>query len=135
MMAHAGKTNEKGDYEVGYGKPPKHTRFQPGHSGNSKGRPKGALDLATELREELSQRLSVTENGKTVRITKLRLIVKALFAKAAKGDPRSADVLIRLIQSTASPDDAREDELSPEDQAILDRFVRRADETEEGDDD
>ena len=25
------------DYEVGYGKPPRHTRFQPGSSGNPRG--------------------------------------------------------------------------------------------------
>ena len=28
-------------YEVGYKRPPKHTRFKKGHSGNPKGRPKG----------------------------------------------------------------------------------------------
>ena len=30
----------EGDYEVGYGKPPKHSRFKPGQSGNPKGRPR-----------------------------------------------------------------------------------------------
>jgi len=29
------------DYEIGRGKPPMHTRFKPGQSGNPKGRPKG----------------------------------------------------------------------------------------------
>ena len=28
------------DDKVGYGKPPKHSRFQPGRSGNPRGRPK-----------------------------------------------------------------------------------------------
>ena len=41
------------DYEVGYGKPPEHTRFQPGRSGNPRGRPKGTKNLKTDLVEEL----------------------------------------------------------------------------------
>lgn len=32
--------NDDDDYKVGYGKPPKHSQFQPGESGN-KGRRKG----------------------------------------------------------------------------------------------
>ena len=44
-------------YEVGYGKPPKHTRFQPGQSGNPRGRPKGTKNLKTDLEEELSERV------------------------------------------------------------------------------
>ena len=40
------------DYEVGYKKPPIHTRFKPGVSGNPKGRPKGTKNLATDLAEE-----------------------------------------------------------------------------------
>ena len=30
-----------GAYVVGFGKPPKNTQFQPGQSGNPKGKPKG----------------------------------------------------------------------------------------------
>jgi Family of unknown function (DUF5681) len=32
-------------YKVGYGKPPKTTRFKKGKSGNPGGRPKGSLNL------------------------------------------------------------------------------------------
>jgi hypothetical protein len=30
------------NYKIGYGKPPKHTQFKKGQSGNKKGKPKGA---------------------------------------------------------------------------------------------
>ncbi len=43
------------DYEVGYGKPPRHTRFQPGRSGNPRGRPKDTKNLKTDLIEELAE--------------------------------------------------------------------------------
>jgi hypothetical protein len=32
--------NKPAEYEVGYGRPPKHTQFQPGQSGNPAGRPR-----------------------------------------------------------------------------------------------
>ncbi len=42
------------DYEIGYGKPPKHTRFKKGQCGNPKGRPKGARNrLGTQFLEAL----------------------------------------------------------------------------------
>jgi hypothetical protein len=40
---------DSGDYQVGYGKPPKHTQFKPGKSGNPQGRPKGTKNLKTDL--------------------------------------------------------------------------------------
>ena len=48
------KSEEKTDgYEVGYRKPPKHSQFKPGQSGNPNGRPRGA-SLATQVRNLLS---------------------------------------------------------------------------------
>jgi hypothetical protein len=42
--------NSAGDaYEVGFGKPPKHTRFRAGQSGNPAGRRNGIRDLMTDV--------------------------------------------------------------------------------------
>lgn len=76
------------DYEIGYGKPPQHTRFKPGTSGNPHGRPKGAQNVATLLLNELAQKIPVTVNGKKTKITTLEGIVKAAVMKGLKGDPR-----------------------------------------------
>ena len=84
------------DERVGYGRPPSHTRFQPGQSGNPDGRPKGHRNLKTELEEELAERIRVTEGGKERRISKRRALVKAQLAKAIKGDPRAARVIFDL---------------------------------------
>jgi hypothetical protein len=117
----------KEDYTVGYGKPPKHTQFKPGQSGNPKGRPKGIKNLNTDLEEELSSKVAVTEGGATTETTKQRAMIKSLFAKALKGDTRAATVLINLIlglEQTRIANDAV-DALNSDDLAILEDFKQR----------
>lgn len=114
------------DYEVGYKKPPKHTQFQPGQSGNPKGRPKGVKNLATDLSEELEQPIVVTEGGKSIKTTKQRAMVKTLMAKALSGDVRAIDLLFRRIFDFDKVlDQPSGDALSAEDQAILESFRRQ----------
>lgn len=70
------KNSQKGLGEkVGYGKPPLHSRFQPGQSGNPRGRPNGTKNLKTDLAEELAERVQITENGRLLNISKQRLML------------------------------------------------------------
>lgn len=84
------------NYEVGYKKPPVHTRFQKGRSGNPKGRPKGGQNLATVLQRELNQMVTITERGRQYKVTKLVASVKQLVNSAATGDHRAMQMLIAL---------------------------------------
>src|SRR5258708_824621 len=93
------------DYQVGYGKPPQHTRFKRGESGNPTGRPKGSKNLTTLLEKELKQRVVVTENGRRRRITKQEAMVKHLVNKAVSGDRPLMQLLldeIRLLEARAA---------------------------------
>jgi hypothetical protein len=85
------------DGEVGFGKPPMHSRFRKGCSGNAKGRPKGTKNLRTDLTEVLQERITVTEGDRKVRMSKQRAIIKTLVAKTLKGDARSATTLLTTI--------------------------------------
>lgn len=64
-----------GGYEVGRGKPPVHTRFQAGASGNPKGRPKGMRNASTVILEAMRQKIAVNEGGRRRQITKLQAAV------------------------------------------------------------
>ena len=85
------------DYEVGYGKPPRHSRFQPGKSGNPKGRRKGSRGLKTDLHAELSASHTIQINGRPIRGSRQQLMVKTLATRAASGDLKAQALLIPLI--------------------------------------
>ena len=95
--------DNKRDYAVGYGKLPRHTRFEKGRSGNPKGRPSGAKNLSTLFIEALNESVIVAENGERRKISKRQAIVKQIVNKAAKGDWRCTKLLLELPQETGSP--------------------------------
>ena len=86
-------------YEVGYGKPPLHTRFRKGQSGNPKGRGKGTKNFATIFMKAMSQPVSINENGKRKTISKLAAAVTQLANDAARGDKKSIQVAFALWQA------------------------------------
>lgn len=98
-MANRDNTKSGEGYAVGYRKPPAHSRFKPGASGNPNGRPKGSLNLATVLQKALRERVTITENGKRRKITKLEATMKQLTNKAVTGDMRAMGQLISTTLS------------------------------------
>jgi hypothetical protein len=89
-------------YDVGYGRPPQHSRFKPGQSGNPKGKPKGAKNLSTIVNNAIKEKVVVTENGKRKTISKLEVVIKQLSNKAATGDPKAIQQLLPLVQMIES---------------------------------
>ena len=111
---------------VGYGKPPKHTRFQKGVSGNPSGRPKGALNMATVLERALSQTVLIVEGGQKKKISKMEAAVQQLVDKAIGGDMyafRVLSVLTQMLDDSASRPTIAD--LAEADQKILQTLARR----------
>jgi hypothetical protein len=88
--------NDRND--VGYGKPPRQTRFKKGQSGHPTGRPKGALNLATVLERALKEQVVVNEHGRRRTINKFEAALTQLVNKAASGDARAMKLLLNLVQ-------------------------------------
>ena len=90
------------DYEVGYGKPPRDTRFKEGQSGNPRGRPPGLKNLKTLLSEALNEPVVVTENGGHRKITKRQAIIKQLVNQSATADWRAVKILLDMLRDIES---------------------------------
>lgn len=111
-------------YEVGYGRPPKSSRFKPGQSGNPRGRPKGSLNTSEALSRELDQKISVRVDGMTIRMTKREATIKRLVADALAGKKYALDVVLVHERARAEAAGAVVQQ-SDEDTAILERFLLR----------
>jgi hypothetical protein len=111
------KKDEK-KYTVGYRKPPCHTRFKPGQSGNAKGRPKKAKTIEDVLHEEFNRFVTIIEGRKRRRLSKLRVVVRQNINNAANGDIRATAMLLKLLG-------ARKSEAGDNLDALIEQFRTR----------
>ena len=93
-------------YAVGYKRPPRHARFQPGVSGNPSGRRKGSKNIRTIFEQILREEISLRDGGVTKKITKAEAIVRALVHGAIKGESSSQQNLFRLAQQIGQFEEA-----------------------------
>ena len=112
---------------AGYKKPPEHSRWKKGQSGNPRGRMKGQRNLKSDLAAEMAETVTITERGEARRISKQRAFLKALTARAIGGDGRAAEVLLKLLMTLLSADEQApvSDQIGPSDEAIVKAFLAR----------
>ena len=86
--------------EVGYGKPPRHTQFRKGQSGNPGGRPRrlpvqraNALLLAEAYRS-----VAIKEDGRMVPVTALQAVLRSQIELAINGDYRAQRDILKAVQ-------------------------------------
>lgn len=82
-------------HQVGFAKPPTHSRFKPGNS-MAKGRRKGCKNTATLIEEEFSALLQLTENGKPRKFSRRQVMIRQLANRGSKGDVKAINACFDL---------------------------------------
>jgi hypothetical protein len=116
-----------GTSDVGYGRPPKDTRFKGGISGNPQGRPKDSRNVAAVFAKTLREKVVINEHGQRKTITKLEAAVKQFVNKAAGGDLRALQLLVNLSREaeTRELSSPARSIIAEVDQRIMDGILKR----------
>ena len=120
--------DDESAYAVGYGKPPRHSRFEPGQSGNPRGRLPGSKNLSSLLKKALDEPVIVVENNRRRRIAKREAIVKQFVNQSAKGDLKATQLLLSILrdlESRVEPGSVDADKFTEADQQIIKRIKAR----------
>jgi Family of unknown function (DUF5681) len=114
-------------YAVGYGRPPTSSQFQPGHSGNLKGRPKGVRNASSMARDALERRIDVKVNGSWKKMTVRKAAYLRLGERAVAGDAKALDFLLSLESEEGTPgsDHRQTQPVSAKDFKLLQGFFDR----------
>lgn len=113
-------------FTVGYKKPPHHCRFQPGRSGNPRGRQKGVRNLGSDVKRTLEVPVRLNEQGRARRVSTQEAALLRLREKALKGDARSIVQILELAKTfnnSTAAEPLGDAALAAEDRAILDAYA------------
>jgi len=119
-----GNNDDDKDYKVGYGKPPKNTRFGAinGNRINRSGAPSKAQKIMQDRFSHEAMRqafldagremITINEGGEQIRISKMEALPKTILNAALRGNTRAFDLCMRYMDRYAKD----------QDQALLDLY-------------
>jgi hypothetical protein len=118
---------DKSDYEVGYCKPPKHSRFKRGGCRNPKGRPKGVRNIKADAVNTLRMSVKITLNGQPRTVSTQLAIFLRVREKALAGDRHAMSQMLQFARDYNSEElAAATAALSAEDLTVLAVYQARA---------
>jgi hypothetical protein len=86
------------DDKVGYCKPPQHSRFKPGQSGNPRGRPRKNRDIQAMIKRELDSTVVLKEGGRELRLSKREALIKQLVNRAISGEVKPMQFVLAHLE-------------------------------------
>jgi len=114
--------------KVGYGRPPRHSRFVKGQSGNPGGRPRRprrARDLAAMVSRALDTPTFIIEDGKRRRGTKREAIAAQLVDQSAQADLRATKLLIEILDKIEDKREAVQPGFDADDEKVIASLLAR----------
>jgi Family of unknown function (DUF5681) len=88
-------------YEVGYRRPPRHTQFQKGQSGNPGGRPRRPARRLEELALYEAYRATIVmEDGRAVPMPAIQAVLRSQLQSAASGNVRAQRDILAMMTAT-----------------------------------
>jgi hypothetical protein len=116
-------------HAVGYKRPPTHTQFKPGRSGNPAGRPRGgAVNLATVAAKTFLEKITIIEKGRRRKITMLEALFKQQTNKAVTGDGRAFSEIMKvakMLEDGLSTAGSAPESLPEADQQVMKSLLAR----------
>src|SRR5262249_46616793 len=122
------KKQPKGDYAVGYCRPPLAHRFKHGNTANPKGRGKGSKSRKIVIQDVMFEPVTVREGERTRQMSALEAVLKKTLSKALAGDNKAALTIIGIAQKEGILTPAQEqavNDMSENDLAIIEDVTRR----------
>lgn len=86
------------EYTVGYKRPPVHSQFKPGVSGNPRGRRKGYSNIKEEIQQVYLRKLTVQDGLKKQRIPKIVLLYNAILNEGLKGNKAAVLLAAKMAE-------------------------------------
>jgi hypothetical protein len=123
---HPPRAESVASYGVGYGKPPREHQFQPGQSGNRKGRPKGAKNTQTLLHEILDRKIEIRIRGIPHKVSIREAMLTRIAESALNGDIKAAAFLLQRYDMSGTVNEDATDSAMQDDLEIIKAFFEDA---------
>ena len=118
----SGAASQREPYRVGYGKPPQHSQFPKGQSGNPRGRPKGRKNLRNWFIDFMQEEVSFTSpDGKKRKMSTQEALLRGRHTRAINGDSRAFDHILRFMELCGMLDQP------PDRMALYDHYLKYTD--------
>ena len=121
-----GNIGPGGDYVVGKNRPPQASRFAVGDGRRRGRRPKGQRNFDAEFTEEANRTVTLRENGKERKVTKLRsTIVRAFDNAGGKGQNQAIATIFSHSARLADKVAPSSGGLSAREDALIEEWLAR----------